>query len=190
MEAKALFFAYGPTRDIRVLRALTGNQTLVGRGAVLKGYKLGLQRLDQVPNIRTVAPKSPQEILRESWPDGFEFHAVLPDEKGEGVAGTVVEFTSQEAKLFRDFELIDLDWYKNGRGKVITSDGQELEVNVPILGDGQEIYREIDGINYNPWFNCKPEDFIRVAEKSRREFFERMRQTPEGKVKTETVSRS
>lgn len=190
MEAKALFFAYGPTRDIRVLRALTGNQTLVGREAVLKGYKLGLQRLDQVPSVRTVAPKSPQEILRESWPDSFEFHAVLPDEKGEGVAGTVVELDPQEAELFRDFELIDLNWYKNGRGKVITSDGQELEVNVPILGDGQKISREVDGINHDVWFNCKPEDFIRVAEKSKREFFERMGLTPEGKVMSETVSRS
>lgn len=190
MEAKSLFFAYGPTRDIRVLRTLTGNQTLVGREAVLKGYKLGLQRLDQVQNVLTIAPKSTQEILRESWPPDFEFHVALPDEKSEGVAGTVVELNLQEAELFRDFELIDLNWYKDGRGKILTSDGQELEVNVPILGDGQEISREIDGINYDPWFNCKPKDFIRVAEKSRREFFERTGQTPEGKPRSETVSRS
>lgn len=190
MEAKSRFFAYGPTRDIRVLRALTGSQTLLGHEAVLKGYKLGLQRLDQVPSVRTVAPKSPQEILKETWPAGFEFHVVLPEEKGEGVAGTVVELTPQEAELFKDFELIDLNWYKDGKGKVVTSDGQELEVNVPVLREGQEISREIDGINYDPWFNCKPEDFIRVAEKARREFFERMGQTPEGKPRSEIESRS
>lgn len=190
VEAKSLFFVYGPTRDIRVLRALTADPNLMGTEGILKEFKLGLQRLDQVPNTRILAPKSPQEILRESWPDGFEFHVAMPDEKSEGVSGTVVALDTLEAELLRDFELADLNWYKNEKGKVVTSDGRELDVNVFVLGDGQEISREIEGINYNPWFNTTPEAFIGVAQKSRKEFYERLGQTPEGKPRSETVSRS
>jgi len=174
---KFLFFGYGPARDLRVMQALTGNKNLVGREAVLKGYRLNLQTLEQVPNTRTLAPKSPREILKESWPDGFEFFVVSPDEKGE-VAGTIYWLTAQEKELFRDFELIDLSWNKDGNGKVITSDGQELEVGVPVLGDGQEVNREVDGINYNPYFNSTLEKFVQVAEKSRRELLERMGPVP------------
>lgn len=171
------------------MQALTGNKNLVGHEAVLKGFKLNLQRLDQVPDIRTIAPKSPREILKESFTDGFEFFVASPDEKGQ-VAVTVWELSDEERELMRDFELIDLGWYKDGKGKAVTSDGKELDVEVAVLGDGQEVSREIDGINHDVWFNCKPEDFIKVAEKSRREFFERMGITPEGKVKIGTESRS
>lgn len=171
------------------MQALTGNKNLVGHEAILKGFKLNLQRLDQVPDVRTIAPKSPREILRESWPDDHEFFAASRDEKDE-VAVTVWELNDEERELFRDFELIDLGWYKDGKGKAVTLDGKELDVEVAVLGDEQEVSREVDGINYDPWFNCAPEKSVQVAEKARREFFERVGQTPEGKVMSETVSRS
>ena len=165
MQDKFLFFGYGPTRDSRVMQALTGNKDLVGHEAVLKGYKLNLQTLNQVP-------KSPREILKESFPDGFEFFVVSPDENKE-VAGTVWELTAQERDLIRDFELIDLGWYKDSRGKAQTSDGKELDVEVAALREEQKVSREVDGIHHEVWFNCKPEDFMRVAEKAQREFLEK-----------------
>lgn len=189
MEAKSLFFGYGPAASLTIMRALTGNPNLTGREAVLKGYKLGLQRLDQVPNTRTIAPKSPQEILRESWSDGSCFLVAIPDKEGK-VAGMVWELTPDEAALFEDFELIDLNWYKKGEGKAITSDGQELAVSLPVLGDGQEISGEVDGFSHDPWSGSSQEMFVKVAEKSRREFLERTGMTPEGQTTSETVSRS
>ena len=97
---------------------------------------------------------------------------VSPDENKE-VAGTVWELTAQERDLIRDFELIDLGWYKDSRGKAQTSDGKELDVEVAALREEQKVSREVDGIHHEVWFNCKPEDFMRVAEKAQREFLEK-----------------
>lgn len=186
MEEKVSYFAYGANRDPRMMAAITGNQSLIGIPAVLEGYQLCIQRLDQIPDIvfpTSPAPISPRDLLKQSWPETFESYIIKP-KKGSKVHGNLYKLTPQERELVRDWELIDFGWYKDEKGIAVTSDGKKVDVVTEGLRQDQEVDREVLGEDYNPWLNS-PEDFERVAEKSRREFFERMGITTEGSVRKE-----
>lgn len=187
MEKKILYFGYGANRDPKMMEWITGNKNLVGTQGVLKGYRLCVQRLDQVPDsVFSTAPVnvSPKEILEESWKEDFETYIIKPDANSE-VAGTIWELSSQDRELVREWELIDFGWYKDMKGKAVTKDGKEMDVQTEGLREGQGIDKEVHGKDYPPFLN-KLEDFQRVAEKARREYFERQR-TKEGALSLKEV---
>ncbi len=173
MGNKILYFAYGNNREPEIMQALTGNKKLVGHEATLKGYVLGVQRLDQVPKTRMPGlPISPYEAIKRNWDDKFESYVV---KKGEGdVKGIVWELTPEERELVRDWELVDFGWYKDIKGKAVTKDGREVDIQTEGFREGQEVDREVDGKDY-PAFLNKFGDFQRVAEKARREYLERIK---------------
>lgn len=177
MENKVLYFGYGANSQREMTEAITGNKHLVGHTGVLKGFKLCVQRMDQIPNSvfpTSPVPVSPRQILKESWKDDFETYIIKPGEETDEVAGTVWELTPLERELVRDWELVDFGWYKDMKGKAVTRDGTEVNVQTEGFREGQEVDREVDGKNYKPFLN-RLEDFERVAEKARREYFERQR---------------
>lgn len=184
LENKILYFAYGNNREPEIMQALTGNKNLVGHEATLNGYVLGIQRLDQVPSSRLPGlPVSPQEVVRKNWDDSFESYVV---KKGNGeVKGIVWELTPEERELIRDWELIDLGWYKDAKGEAVLKDGRKIEIETYVLGDNQEIDRIVDGKEYNS-FLSKPEDFLRVIDVARREYFERQK-AKEGALSSKEV---
>ncbi len=177
MNKKILYFAYGANRDIRMMKAITGSQELVGQPGVLKGYALCVQKLNQVPDVvseTAPVPVSPRALLKESWPDTFESYIIKPDPGGE-VAGTIWELTPLQRELVRDWEMVDFGWYGDINAEAVTQDGLVVNVQTEGLRDGQEVDREVDGHNYETWLN-NPADFERVAEKARREYLERLGQ--------------
>ena len=176
MENKILYFSYGANSRKEMMEAITGNKNLVGKLAILKGFALCVQRLDQVPDaVLSSSPVSlsPKKILEESWSDKFRTYMIKPKENSE-VEGMVWELTPQERELVRDWELIDLGWYKDMRVKIITEEGKEIEVETEGFREGQEVDREVNGRNYKPFLN-RLEDFQRVARKSREEYFARLK---------------
>ena len=176
MGDKVLYFGYGANRQPEMMEAITGNTNLIGRQAILKGFKLCVQRMDQVPDSvfpGSPAPISPKKILKESWPDNFKTYMIKPGGEADEVMGTIWELSPLERELVRDWELVDFGWYKDMKGKAGTLDGQIFDVQTEGLRDGQEVDREIDEENYKPFLNPLS-DFQRVAEKSRREYLERM----------------
>lgn len=186
---KVLYFGYGANRDPKMMGWITGNTELKGKPAVLKGYRLVVQRLDQIPDeILDTAPVSysARDMIVANWPDSFTSYTIKEDPEGE-VHGTLWELTQQDRDLVRDWELIDFGWYKDRRVKVTTEDGQELEVQTEGIGDGQEYDREVDGTNYETWLN-PPVEFERISTKSRGEYFARLGKTPEG-VQVSSVSK-
>lgn len=181
MENKVLYFGYGANSQREMMEAITGNENLVGQSGVLRGFKLCIQRMSQVPD--SVFPNSPvavspKQILKESWPDNFETYIIKPGEETDEVAGTVWELTPLERELVRDWELVDFGWYKDIKGKALTTDGKEVDIQTEGFREGQEVDREINGKDYEPFLN-RVEDFQRVAEKARKEYLERIK-TQEG----------
>ncbi len=181
MENKVLYFGYGANSQREMMEAITGNENLVGRTGVLKGFKLCIQKMNQVPD--TVFPTSPvkispKKILEDNWGEDFETYIIKPGDITDEVAGTIWELTPRERELVRDWELVDFGWYKDMNGKAIAQDGQEVLVQTEGIREGQQIDREVDGRDYEPFLN-KIEDFQRVAEKARRAYIERQR-TKEG----------
>ena len=173
---KILYFGYGANSRKKMMEVITGNRNLVGYPAILKGFILCIQRLDQIPDSvlsSSPAPISPRQLLKESWPDSFESYIIKSASKTDEVAGTIWELTFQERELVRDWELIDFGWYRDIKTKALTEDGREVEVETEGLRDGQEVDRVVDGKNYEPFINPL-KDFQRVAEKARREYLERI----------------
>lgn len=190
MENKVLYFGYGANRALEMMASITGNKNLVSRPAILTGYTLCVQRLDQIPDTvspGSPAPISPRQLLKESWPDTFESYIIKPGKREDKILGVVWELTPEERELVREWELIDFGWYQDMEIQVKTQDGQKVVVQTEGLREDQEVDREVNGANYETWLN-KPEDFARVAEKARREYFERQKKSIEGlqKISKET----
>src|SRR3989344_2047062 len=178
---KVFYFGYGVNKEPKMMRWITGNPNLKGKPAVLRGYKLCVQRLDQVPDTvfpTAPVPVSPRTILKDNWGESFTSYTIKEDPEDE-VHGTLWELTLQDRELVRDWELIDFGWYKDLKVKIETEDSQEIEVQTEGIGDGQGYDREVNGTNYETWLNL-PVEFERVATKSREDYFARLRKTSEG----------
>jgi len=176
MEDTILYFGYGANRDPKMMEWITGNPNLKGKPGVLKGFKLCVQRLDQIPDtVAEAVPVqvSPRKILSNNWPKTFTSYIIKEDSQSK-VHGIVWELTLQERELVRDWELIDFGWYKDIETKVTTEDGLEVSVQTEGLRDGQPIDREVNGKDYETFLN-PPEDFEKVATKSRQEFLEKQK---------------
>jgi hypothetical protein len=180
---KVLYFGYGANRDARMITAITGKpeSELVGHPAVLEGYTLAVQRLDQIPD--TISPDapiriSPQQLLREVWGEDFESYVIKASPNGK-VNGTVWELTEDERERVRDWELLDFGWYHDVEGRVRLDDGSEIAVVTEALDDYQQIDREVDGMNYETW--VIPAQYLeREAVRTRGEYDERILKNSEG----------
>ena len=167
MDNKILYFGYGANSQREMMEAITGNKKLVGQPGVLKGYKLCVQKMNQVPDSvfpNSPVPVSPKQILKESWGDDFETYIIKPGRETDEVSGMIWTLTPLERELVRDWELVDFGWYKDIKGKAVTKDGQEVDIQTEGFREGQEVDREVYGTNY-PSFLNKLGDFQRVAEK-------------------------
>ncbi len=183
MKSKILYFGYGANSQREMITAITGNRNLVGQSGILKGFKLCVQRMDQIPDSvfpGSPASVSPKQIIKDNWPDSFETYIIKPAGEADQVTGVIWELTPLERELVRDWELVDFGWYKDIEGKAVTQDGKEIDIQTEGLREDQHIDREVDGKNYKPFLNPLG-DFQKVAEKSRNEYFERVR-TQEGAV--------
>lgn len=171
---KILYFGYGANRDLEVMRITTGNKQLTGTPAVLKGYSLCVQRLDQIPNTvldTAPVPISPRALLKETWPDDFESYTIKPDPEGE-VSGMIWELTPEEMDFLMDLEMYDFGWFKGISAEAALKDGTKVIIQTEGLREGQEIDRVVDGLNYETWVHDR-ELHIKSAIKARREFLER-----------------
>jgi len=161
------YFAYGANRSLEMMGAITGNKNLVVSPTVLKGYELCIQKLNQIPD-------APRKLLQDIWPENFSSYVIRPSSnKDNQVAGVLWELTPLERELVRDWELIEMGWYKDEKVKV-TKDGKEIEVETEVLGDGQRVDRVVDGTDY-PTFLNELGNFQKIANNAREEYFERQK---------------
>ncbi|MFZ1549511.1 MAG: hypothetical protein WBO56_03665 [Microgenomates group bacterium] len=187
------YFGYGANKTAEMMSAITGKpiEQLKGVPVVLKGYELGVQRFDQIPDTMMVGSMLPvpvKEIIGGAWsdPESFETYVIRP---GEGeVLGTMWDLTERDRALVRDWELVG-DWYKEQMVTVTDEEGQEVEIQTEILGYGQDLDRIVDGMDYPPFLR-ELSEFQRVAEGARMQFLERNGLSQEGAIPSEDISRS
>lgn len=176
MPKEVLYFGYGANRDAEMISAILGKpkEELVGRVATLLGYKLAVQRLDQVPDAtKEDAPEniSPRQILKNNWDESFTSYVIQPDPSGK-VSGTIWEITPEEYERIRDWELLDFGWYEDCVGEAIDVDGVTIPIVTEMIGPNQDFDHEVDGMNYETWL--KPADeFMAIATKARLEYDDR-----------------
>lgn len=171
-----LYGAYGANRDPEMLKAITGNASLVGRLATFKDVELCVQRFDQIPDVvapTAPVPLSPKAIMVDAWGEEADFETyVIRPVKGGQVAGRVYELTEQERALIAEWEMIEFGWYKELDMTAVLEDGTEITVNTEGLSDDASVDRVVDGMDYPTYLN-DPTDMFKVAEQAREDFLAR-----------------
>lgn len=144
------YFGYGPAADPDVIAAIIGRRPLLTRPAILKGYKLGLQSLNDIPNKKIPGlPFTARELMRILWkkdaPSGFKMYVA---HKGPGrIRGAVHTIRDSDMGAMRDWELVDFKWYSIVHGKVKFDEGKTGDV-ITIAVKNQRIGKNIDGLKY------------------------------------------
>lgn len=180
---KVATFLYGLMTAEGVIEAVTGINDIPKTPAVLKGYTLCVQKLDQIPDVSIIVGKpdlAPQKLLRETWGDSFESYIIKRDPDGE-VAGNIAYLSPEAGELLANWELEELGWFQTLHGEAVTDNGVKINVVTDGLREGQQVDRKVDGHNYTPlqpWQNLP--DVIKVAERERSIFLQR--RTHEGAI--------
>ena len=122
---EVLYFGYGANRTPEMMSWITGRGGFEGKPAILEGWNLCIQRLDQIPKVAvptSSGPQSLQEQLREEWGDNFETY-IIKSGKGK-VLGTLWKIEPEDRELIRDWERVGF-WYKEVKVKVKTKNGEK-----------------------------------------------------------------
>jgi hypothetical protein len=176
MSETVKYFGYGANRHPKMMSFITGRQEneLVGRLAILQGFSIAVQKLDQIPGrlrVGSELPTAPQNLLRHNWGDSFLSYVIFSDPDGR-TAGTIWDINQDERDRVRDWELVG-DWYKEVSGEAVTSEGEKLTVITESIGDGQDYAYTVDGLNYETWL--QPVDrFKEIATQTRQEYDQRL----------------
>lgn len=170
-----LFFGCGTHKDRLMMSYILGKQEseLVGKEAILQGYSLGIQRLDQtpmdpIPSMSKLV--SVQDLLRINWGEDFQSYALVPNPTGK-VSGVVWELNSDDLELIKYWELVDFGWYDEIEVIVKTTEAESLTVRTVCARVGQKMDKLIDTKEYRVWLQDHKLYKI-VTEKSRQKYWE------------------
>lgn len=159
--------------DDELMETLTGAVVKDKEPAVLEGYDLVVQRLDQVPEI-------PQKIIRGSWGDNFESYNLAP---GEGrINGIKCKVTQNQWRRLDDWEFGEFGWFvpKEVQVRNLVT-GRSERVMTMVMGEGQEFDRKVDGENFSAYLMPK-EKTLEISKIARRLYDERNDTAAEGCV--------
>lgn len=144
--------------DSDLIRILTGKEVQEKEEAVLDGYDLVIQRIDQVPTPA-------QAIMRESWGDNFESYNLA---SGQGsIKGIACKVTEDQWDRLRDWEFEEFGWFVSREvGIRNPNTGETKRVLTMVMGEGQQYDRKANGLDFAPFLMPK-EKTLEVAAKAR-----------------------
>lgn len=146
------YFGYGANRDRIRVKEILGKESKGGYGALLSGYTLGYQILDQIPEI-------PRKTLKEVWGENFKCYTL---KKGKGfVAGVIWELDENDLEIIRKWEFVGL-WKELIDVHVYTFDGEEISAVTEKVPDSAPVFGFSDGLNYENNINPEMESLIIV----------------------------
>ncbi|MFA6017044.1 MAG: hypothetical protein WC744_03080 [Patescibacteria group bacterium] len=143
--AKVFFFGYGAYKDNYRLAEIIGKPPEGGEGALLEGYDLGVQNINNIP-------KEPKEILAKVWGNNFQAYTM---KKGSGyIQGRIWLLDEEDLQKIKEWEFINKsDWRELVSVTVKTSDGKTISTITDKSKDKYEIDKFVDGLNYEPNLN-------------------------------------
>jgi hypothetical protein len=158
------FFGYGVLSDRYIIKEIIGRDPGVGKSAVVEGYQLAYQVLDQIPlQIRP--------FLEKVWGSAFRAYTLRG---GAGVvSGRIWELTDAELIRIREWNFVGT-WRELGETSAKTSTGEVIRVTIEKVADSQPITEVVDGISYEANLNYQGQRII--AEQSREEELELVRE--------------
>lgn len=166
------YFAYGSNRNLEMIAAIIGRHKIVGEKAVLPGFELCIQKIDQIASAvlpDAPAPISPQKTIRDIFGDDFELYIMRINPKGK-VHGTIWDISPEEREMVRDWEMLDYGMQNDVKSQAINTDGKKIDVVAEGLTNREiEVDRVVEGDQYDDFIVSK-QKIIDVANKSRQEY--------------------
>jgi hypothetical protein len=141
------FFSYVVKENVEGIRALLGRRKLLYEDAILQGYELCVQTVDQVSDLvppGSELPISPRELLAKTYPPDYELYTIRP-RTGATVAGKIWYISPNEYEYWREYELIDYGLSGDITAKAITENGDVITVQTyGLISNTANISKVID----------------------------------------------
>jgi len=170
------YFGYGTNRTLDMMAAIIGRKEIEGIYGKLLGFELCIQKIDDIPDkiLQTAPfPSSPRKIISECFNNDFELYIIRPREKAI-TYGIIWKITQQEYELVRDWELLEFGMQEDVKAVAIDAKGKIINVITHgSLSSKMPMDRVVEGNDYEDYLVPK-KDILEVAEKSRKEYLERI----------------
>ncbi len=137
--SQILFFGYGANRSRQKIQEIIGKDLGEGIGAILNGYTLNIQNLNQIP-------EKVQDFLRKLYGNDFKAYTI---KKGEGVVlGVIWKIDVKDLEKFKEWEFVGL-WREIVEIEVTTSTDEVVKVITEKSMDQFPSTFIVDGLIYD-----------------------------------------
>lgn len=170
------YFGYGTNRDHDMMAAMIGRENLEGEEAVLPGYELVIQNLENISDTvlpTAPVPKSAREILGSALGKEARLYIIRSNPDAE-TYGTIWQLSELEYEMVRDWELLDFGMQEDLQAQARTKSGRTLQIQThgsrdPNLPASVVIY----GSDYEDYI-VKKNLILETARRVNKEFRERI----------------
>ncbi len=152
-----LFFGFGADCESDMIEAVIGRKPTIVSEAILPGYQLCIQSLEDIP----VSGANPREILQRSWGNDFVSYTIRQN-KEEQVKGTLFSMSQRERMMLDIWEMVPEGWQDSVVVRVKLPNGKFVRARTQRLPRGHNHGYSTSGLNYKPWLMPKA-DFLRIA---------------------------
>jgi len=137
-QDKIYFFGYGANRDVQKIGKILGKTPVSCTGAILEGYSLFYQKLEQIPDPA-------KGFLRSAWGEDFKAYTINP---GSGItAGVIWEITKEDLEIIKKWEF-DGIWRQVINIEIKTFEGKKLSAFTDKAINSNDCAGFYDGLNY------------------------------------------
>lgn len=148
-----LFFGYGTYRDREKIKRIIGKDPGEGEDAVLEGYDLLIQTLDQIP-------QTARKILEKAWGEKFRAYTIR---EGKGIViGKIWKLDTTDIEKIKDWEFMNgsEQWRELIAVTVKSKNGETFSVVTEKALDSQYTKETVNGLEYVDNLNMDLENMV------------------------------
>ncbi|MBL8121295.1 gamma-glutamylcyclotransferase [Candidatus Saccharibacteria bacterium] len=156
-------FGYGSDTEGDILKALTHRHPKCLGDAVLSGYELRVQFLDEVTDTRV------HDILLKNWSETFRSYVIIPAEHSS-VHGKLFKVRIDDRHLLDTWELVALGWYQKIFVEVsLLKNNRRFTAETQALAPGQTARGTVpDTEAAHPWLQPKSQFILNATRMPRK----------------------
>jgi hypothetical protein len=167
-SSQEYFFGFGADCEEQMLTAIIGRKPEIVGPAVIRGFELCIQSLDDI----TDKGDNPRKILEDVWGPEFKSYVISPNADAE-LKGTLFIMTERERVMVDMWELVYEGWQKSVVVPAVLADGHVLNARTQVLAEGQSKGEVIRSQDYHPWV-LPVEDLVTIARHDAQSYPERL----------------
>jgi hypothetical protein len=148
-----LFFGYGTYRDREKIKRIIGRDPGEGEDAILEGYDLLIQTLDQIPSMA-------RKVLEKVWGEKFRAYTIR---KGNGIIiGKIWKLDKTDIDKIKDWEFMNgsEQWRELATVTIKSKSGETFSVVTEKALDSQYTKETVNGLEYVDNLNMDLENMV------------------------------